>query len=178
LAATFSSTDLADEQLSSIETAFQAVDTAQLSTLSEAADGNNQLAAQYRLRSLMLGNQQMDKAKALLNDLKNSLEAETQANPDNAEAWALMASTYGMLSSMEPEKAMDYGSKAGSAEGRALATGPANPMVLLLIGINKFYTPEQWGGGKAAALKLFDRAIAAYEAGAIERTWGHADALV
>ena len=178
LAATFNSAALADEQLHKIENAYQAADSAKLATLSEGIDGKNLLVAQYRLISLMLGNQQMEEAKALLNELKANLNTATQTNPDNAEAWALMASTFGMLSSMDPEKAMDYGIKAGEAEARALATGPENPMVQLLIGINKFYTPEQWGGGKVTALKYFDSAVNAYQAGELDRSWGHADALV
>lgn len=178
LAATFSATASADEQLNEIENAFQAADASTLTTLADAAQGQNQLVAQYRLTSLALGNGQSEKAHTLLTELKSDLETETGANPDNAEAWALLASTYGMLSAMEPAKAMDYGPRAATAEGRALTTGPNNPMALLLIGINKFYTPEEWGGGKPRALEYFERAVTAYEAGDLERTWGHADALV
>lgn len=179
LAATFSATAVADEQLHEIENAFQASDAAALTSLAEAAQGKNQFVAQYRLISMALGNSQTEKAHTLLNELKSDLEAETGSNPDNAEAWALLASTYGMLSTNVPrEKAMEYGRRASEAEGRALSTGPNNPMALLLIGINKFYTPEEWGGGKPRALEYFERAVTAYESGNLERTWGHADALV
>lgn len=178
LAGTVSATAVADEQLSKIENAYQAADVAALTTLNEAAQGENQFVAQYRLISLKMGSNQMDKAQPLLTELKSDLEAETKTNPGNAEAWALLASTYGMLSSIEQEKIMEYGRKASEAEGQALAAGWENPMVMLLIGINKFYTPEQWGGGKAKALEYFDRAVAAYQAGDLERNWGHADALV
>jgi hypothetical protein len=177
-AATFSTAVAADEQLNKIENAYQAADVATLTTLASATQGGNQLVAQYRLSSLTLGANDKEKAQKLLNDLKNNLEAEIQKNPDNAEAAALLASTYGMLTTVEPGKVMEYGPSSGQAESHALAVGPDNPMVLLLTGLNKFYTPEQWGGGKAQALEYFDKAVAAYEAGKLERTWGHADALV
>src|SRR5690606_24791719 len=178
LTATFSTAVAADEQLSKIEKAYQAVDAATLTTLIEAAQGNNQFVAQYRLLSLKMGSNQMDQAHSLLTKLKSDLEAETKANPGNAEAWALLSSTYGMLTTMEQDKVMEYGRKSGEAEGQALAAGWENPMVMLLTGINKFYTPEEWGGGKAKALEYFDRAVTAYEAGTLDRAWGHADALV
>src|SRR5690606_36693256 len=120
LAAKFNSTVLADQTLHKIENAYNAADGAKLAALSEVIDGKNLLVSQYRLISLMLGNQQMEEAKALLNELKANLNTATQTNPDNAEAWALMASTFGMPSSMDPQKAMDYGIKAGEAEARAL----------------------------------------------------------
>lgn len=173
------STAAADTKLSAIEDAFQTSDAAALSQLLESTEGMNKLVAQYRLAGLAMGNNQMEKAQALLGDLKNGLETETGAHPENAEAWALLASTYGMLSiGASPDEAMELGMKASEAESRALATGPENPMALLLIGINKFYTPEQWGGGASRAPALFERAVTAYQAGKLDRTWGHADALV
>lgn len=178
LTVTFSTVVSADEQLSKIENAYQAADSAALTALTETTKGMNQLVAQYRSGSLAVGNNQMDKARTLLNDLKNNLETETKTNPTNAEAWAMLSSTYGMLTTMEQDKVMEYGRRASEAEGHALATGWVNPMVMLLTGINKFYTPEQWGGGHTKALEYFDRAVTAYEAGALDRTWGHADALV
>src|SRR5690606_9392235 len=84
LTVTFCTAVAADEQLSKIEKAYQAVDAATLTTLIEAAQGNNQFVAQYRLISLNMGSNQMDKAQPLLNELKSDLEAETKANPGNA----------------------------------------------------------------------------------------------
>jgi len=178
LAVTFTTAAAADERLDKIENAYQAADRAALTELAQQSAGNNKYVAQYRLTSLLLRYNHMAEANELLNNLRSSLEEEISANPDNAEAWALLASSYGMLATVERDKAMEYGQKAGAAEGRALAASGDNPMVLLLIGINKFYTPEQWGGGKARALEYFDRAVTAYRAGDLERSWGHADALV
>lgn len=174
----FATASSADDLLDQIENAHQADDHAALTKLVKQAEGNNKYVAQYRLAGLHLGDNRIAEAKKLLNDLKASLEEETSANPDNAEAWALLANIFGMLTTMEQDKAMEYGQQAGAAERRALAVGEDNPMVLLLTGINKFYTPEKWGGGKVKASEYFDRAVAAYQAGDLERSWGHVDALV
>lgn len=178
MAAGIASTAAADERLEKIESAYQAADHATLTRLEAQAEGNNQYVARYRLATLLLGSGQRAEANTLLNTLRASLEEETSDNPGNAEAWALLATSYGMLTTLEQDKSMEYGQNAGIAEGRALAAGSDNPMVLLLTGINKFYTPEEWGGGHAQALQYFDRAVTAYQAGDSERSWGHADALV
>ena len=39
-----------------------------------------------------------------------------------------------------------------------------NPRVYLLEGQDKFYTPEQFGGSKTEAKKLFEEAVKKYEA--------------
>ncbi|HEV8078121.1 MAG TPA: hypothetical protein VGP45_07025 [Marinobacter sp.] len=178
MAAGIANSAAADEQLREIESAYQSSNAITLTELTEQTEGENKFVAQYRLASLHLGNNQMAEAKELLNTLRASLENETSANPDNAEAWALLASSYGMLTTLDQGKAMEYGQNAGMAESRALATGSDNPMVLLLTGINKFYTPKEWGGGHSQALSFFDRAVTAYQADNLERRWGYADALV
>ncbi|ABD83078.1 hypothetical protein [Saccharophagus degradans] len=144
--------------------------------LAESAP-NDQLVIRYRLGSLALGKQNNEAAKNIMQPLMLDLENEVKANPKNAEAWGLLSSVYGMMTFLEPSMAMTYGPKAGFAEASAADADKHNPMVLMLTGVNKFHTPEQWGGGKQTAFDYLTKAINAYQAAGETRTWGYADAL-
>lgn len=129
--------------------------------LAESAP-NDQLVIRYRLGSLALGKQNNEAAKNIMQALMLDLENEVKANPKNAEAWGLLSSVYGMMTFLEPSMAMTYGPKAGFAEASAADADKHNPMVLMLTGVNKFHTPEQWGGGKQTAYDYLTKAINAY----------------
>jgi hypothetical protein len=50
---------------------------------------------------------------------------------------------------------MTYGVEAETALQTAKSLNPQNPRVYLMEGIDKFYTPEQYGGSKTEGLRLF-----------------------
>ncbi len=113
-----------------------------------------------------------DKAEALIT------KAETLSK-DNSEIWAVkkMIATLRMMG--DPmTRYMQYGPIAQQALETARKLNPANPRVDLLAGQDKFYTPEQFGGSKAEAKKLFEDALkkfdAASAASAIDPSWGRA----
>lgn len=62
------------------------------------------------------------------------------------------------------------------ALANARKLNPDNPRIYLLEGIDKFYTPEQFGGSKEEAKKLFEEAIKKFESfkpeSSIHPTWG------
>ena len=57
-----------------------------------------------------------------------------------------------------------YGPISGAFLDQAIQLDPANPRPYLMKGTSAFYTPEQWGGGKDKAAKLFQTALEKYEA--------------
>ena len=71
---------------------------------------------------------------------------------------------------------MTNGAAAAEALESAKKLNPENPRVYLLEGIDKLYTPEQFGGSKTEAKELFELAIKKFEAfkpaSSIHPSWG------
>ncbi len=65
---------------------------------------------------------------------------------------------------------------AAAALEKAKAMNPDNPRVYILEGQDKFYTPEQYGGSKAEAKLLFEKALQLFQTAkpgnALEPQWG------
>lgn len=75
---------------------------------------------------------------------------------------------------------MQYGQSSAAFLEKAKAQDPTNPRPLYLEGQSKFYTPEQFGGGKAAAAQVLEKSIAMFDqfkpASELHPTWGKAAA--
>ena len=99
-----------------------------------------------------------DKAEALIS------KAEALSK-DNSEIFLVkkMIATLRMMA--DPmSRYMQYGPQAQQALETAKKLNPQNPRVYLLEGQDKFYTPEQFGGSKEEAKKLFEEALKKYDA--------------
>jgi hypothetical protein len=102
-----------------------------------------------------------EKIKALC-DKADALAAN---NTDKAEILTLrnMAATQQMM--VDPQSRwMTYGQESGGYLQKAKELNPANPRVVYLEGANIFGTPEQFGGGKAKAKPILEKAVALYKA--------------
>jgi hypothetical protein len=111
-----------------------------------------------------------DKAEALLN------KAEA-LNKQNSEVYAVRKMILSLRMMGDPmNRYMQFGPQAAQALAMARKLDPANPRVDLLEGQDKFYTPEQFGGSKTEAKKLFESALQKYEASKpasnIDPAWG------
>lgn len=111
-----------------------------------------------------------DKAEELLN------KAEALAK-DNSEIYCIrkMIATLRLMG--DPmSRYMTYGPAASEALETAKKLNPENPRVYLLEGQDKLYTPEQYGGSKEEAKKLFEEALKKYESfkpeSSIHPNWG------
>jgi hypothetical protein len=93
-----------------------------------------------------------DKAETLLN------KAEALSK-DNSEIWVVkkMIASLRMMADVM-NRFMTYGPIASDALDKAKTLNPQNPRVYVLEGIDKFQTPEQWGGNKTEAKALFEKA--------------------
>ena len=73
---------------------------------------------------------------------------------------------------------MQYGPESGSNISKAKQFDPTNPRPLYLEGQAKFYTPEEYGGGKPQAKELLQKALQMFEqfkpASELHPTWGKA----
>ncbi len=83
---------------------------------------------------------------------------------DNSEIWCLKKMFNSCKMMVDPmSRYMQYGAAASEALETAKKLNPDNPRVYLLEGEDKFYTPEQYGGSKDEAKKLFDTAQQKYD---------------
>jgi len=94
-------------------------------------------------------NELLDKADALAPDDTAKAEILTIRN---------MAATQQML--VDPQsRYMTFGAQAGQYLKKAMSLNPNNPRVYYLQGMSVFGTPEQFGGGKAKAKPIFQKAV-------------------
>jgi hypothetical protein len=110
------------------------------------------------------------KAEGLLN------EAE-KLSPNNSEIFIVRKMIASLRMLVDPQnRYMTYGTAAQTALEMAKRLNPENPRIYLLEGQDKFFTPEQYGGSKEEARKLFETAMQKYSAfkpeNALTPNWG------
>jgi hypothetical protein len=112
----------------------------------------------------------MDKAEPLLNKA-----GELEKNNADILCLKKMFNT-GKMMADPMNRFMTFGAAATEALEAAKSIDPENPRIYLLEGIDKYYTPEQWGGSKTEAKKLFEEAKKKFEtskpASSIHPSWG------
>lgn len=111
-----------------------------------------------------------DKAEQLLN------KAEALSK-DNSEIYIVKKMIATLRMTADPmNRYMTYGPAAQQALETAQKLNPDNPRIYLLEAEDKFYTPEQYGGSKTEAKKLFEQALQKYDtfkpASPIDPNWG------
>ena len=111
-----------------------------------------------------------DRAEALLN------KADA-LSPNNSEIYLVkkMIATLRMMADPQ-NRYMQYGPLGEQALQTAMKLNPENPRIYLLQGQDKFYTPEQFGGSKTEAKKLFELSNQKFTtfkpASSIDPRWG------
>lgn len=137
--------------------------------------------ASYRL-SNQLPEDAEEKREQWIETAIRHLRRATEADAEMADAWALLAGSYGQLMGMNPMQAMSLSPKADEAMRHAKSHGPKNPRVWIIDGTQDFFTPSMFGGDKERALEKFERAGRLAEQETVEcslcPTWGHAEAHV
>ena len=120
---------------------------------------------------------ELDKIDPLMDIAEPLLKKAEELEKDNSEIFCLkkMFNT-GKMMADPMSRYMVYGAAASEALEEAKRLNPENPRVFLLEGIDKFYTPEQFGGSKTEAKQLFEDAIKKFEvfkpASSIHPVWG------
>lgn len=111
-----------------------------------------------------------DKAEALINKA-DELSAK------NSEIYIVKKMIASLRMMADPmSRYMKYGPLAEEALQTAIQLNPENPRVYMLQGQDKYFTPEQFGGSKAEAKKLFELSNKKFEtfkpASALDPNWG------
>ena len=103
------------------------------------------------------GDQIADKADGLISKAE---ELMGKPNSETNVIRSLIATTRLMV---DPQnRYMQYGPISGNAIQQAAQMDSTNPRPVLLEAQAKFYTPEAYGGGKAVAKPLFEKAMAMF----------------
>jgi len=127
----------------------------------------------------LLDDSQKKQRKAILKDARRELSRALENNPEDAEVLALRGSVIGQ-SITGAFSGMRLGPKASRDLDNAFELAPANPRVALLRGINFYFTPAAFGGGKDKAESEFARARALFADADSDSgwpDWGQVDVL-
>jgi hypothetical protein len=111
-----------------------------------------------------------DKAETLIS------KAELLEN-ENSEIFCVKKMIATLKMTADPmNRWQTYGPVATASLAKAKSLDMSNPRTYLLEGQDKFYTPEQFGGSKTEAKKLFDESMKMYESfkpkSSIHPRWG------
>lgn len=113
-----------------------------------------------------------------LADKGDQMIAKAEAlSQNNSEIYTVKKMVASMRMMVDPvNRFMQYGPKAQEALETARKLNPENPRIYLLEGQDKFFTPEQYGGSKTEAKKLFEEALKKYDsfkpATDLDPNWG------
>jgi hypothetical protein len=112
-----------------------------------------------------------DKAEELIT------KAEALAGKPNSEIAVIKSMIASAHMMVDPQsRYMQYGAASGSNIEKAKILDPTNPRPVYLEAQAKFYTPEAFGGGKAVAKPLFEKALAMFDtfkpASELDPSWG------
>ena len=127
----------------------------------------------------LLEDSQKKQRKKILKNARSELSEALKENPANAEMLALRGSVIGQ-SITGAFSGMRLGPKASRDLDDAFELAPENARVALLRGINFYFTPSAFGGGKDKAESEFMRArtlFAAADSNAGWPDWGQIDVL-
>lgn len=111
-----------------------------------------------------------DKAEQLISNAES-------LSQENSEIYCVKKMIYSLRMMGNPmSRYMTDGAKATEALEKAKALNEQNPRVYILQGQDKYYTPEQYGGSKEEAKKLFEKANEIFmtirPGSSIEPQWG------
>ncbi|HEY6082122.1 MAG TPA: hypothetical protein VIU45_01615 [Chitinophagaceae bacterium] len=131
------------------------------------------------LCQVMLAFMEQDNSKVdALSDKAGELAAKSAAlSKDNSEITCLQSMVASSRIKVDPRsRGMEFGMKSAQLLRAAQKLDTSNPRVYLLDGQGKFYTPEQYGGGKDAAKPILEEAVQKFAsfkpAGALAPHWG------
>ena len=161
-----------------IEQAAMNLNSQKLTELANQYDGYEQGLAYYRLAISQNLQGLSTPANSSLDLAITTLEILTEQQPNNDEAWVLLAQAYGLKIAYQPTKATNYALKADQAIRFALSLNNTNPRAYLVKGISAYNTPAMFGGSKARALDTLNRSIELFSQDASTTAWGNAEAYV
>lgn len=112
-----------------------------------------------------------DERRELLTKTIAELERAVEVDPRNAEARALLGSTYGAFIASAPIRAIELSQKSRIELRKAIELQPHNPRIHYLHGSSAFYKPVEYGGGPAVAEPLLRKALDLFRNEPPQKPW-------
>lgn len=107
-----------------------------------------------------MGKQDKDVTDPAADKAEASLNKALALTKETSETWVIKKMIATMRMMGDPmTRYMTDGAAAAEALSNAKEMNPNNPRVYLLEGQDKYYTPEQYGGSKTEAKKLFQKSL-------------------
>lgn len=118
-----------------------------------------------------------DKLDPIADKAESLITIAEGLDKNNAEIYIVKKMIASLRMMADPmNRYMKYGPIATEALEAAKKLDAENPRIYMLEGQDKFYTPEQFGGSKTEAKKLFEQALAKFGAykpqSSIHPSWG------
>jgi hypothetical protein len=115
------------------------------------------------MSGLMTGANQADKTDPLADKAEALLNKAEELNKNNVEIYIVKKMISNLRMQADPmNRWQTYGPVGAEALAKAKSLSADNPRIFLLEGQDKFYTPEEFGGSKTEAKKLFETAVAKF----------------
>ena len=112
-----------------------------------------------------MGRQDADAIDQHIKSLETVIDIYWELDENDAAAHGHYSALLGFKIARKPMSAMLYGSKASSYAESAYKLDATDPVAVLSIASNLYYTPERWGGDRARALEIVTKAVANLPAG-------------
>jgi tetratricopeptide (TPR) repeat protein len=128
-----------------------------------SALGNYYLGYVAYRRTVVLRQVDKDRAVAYLDTAVSRLQDAISKDNTFAEAYALLASCYGLKISFSPIKGIYLGPRSNAALHKAKELAPMNPRVALVSAISTYNTPDLFGGIKVKGLEELKRAVELFD---------------
>lgn len=124
--------------------------------------------------------QEPQKKEDLLNQAQAMLDKALATAPEESELHTLQGMVYQAYIMIDPaQNGQIYGAKANGAFQTAIKLNADNPRPYYLQAVSIMHTPEEYGGGKKAALPLFEKAMVLFDKQASDQPfypdWGKGD---
>jgi hypothetical protein len=129
------------------------------------------------MSGLMMGPGKGDQTDPLADKAESLINKADELNKNSAENWIVKKMIVNLRMQVDPMNRWQTLVPLGEeAIGKARALDADNPRLYLLMGQDKFYTPEEFGGSKSEAKVLFETAVQKFASAkpksSIDPQWG------
>ncbi|MEM6299496.1 MAG: hypothetical protein AAF740_12480, partial [Bacteroidota bacterium] len=123
-------------------------------------EGNNDvklLEGYYLLLNNTMRDKDEDTFDEYVDKAVDTAERILKKDKKHVKANAMLGAIYGLKIAYSPMKGMFLGGKSSSLSAAGISNAPDNPVGHFFFALNKYNTPETWGGDKALARKHFQK---------------------
>jgi len=117
----------------------------------------------YSISAAAMGSNDVDKVKKYTQSAFTLIDKSIEQKDDFCDSYVLRMSLNFNRWMYESDKMEDIIASTKEADDAAVKLDASNPRYYLMKGISLFYTPESFGGGIDAALKMLDKSYTIFQ---------------